>query len=72
MEHVGLTVGDVDTAVVELRAYGAEISIEPLTRDPSARLVFIRGPKAPWPSSCSATLENAMRYRKRDEVPKTR
>jgi lactoylglutathione lyase len=45
LEHIGLTVDDVDAAVVDLRAKGAEIAIGPLTRDPGTRLAFIRGPE---------------------------
>jgi lactoylglutathione lyase len=46
VEHIGLTVDDVDAAVAELRTKGAEIAIGPLTRDPGTRLAFIRGPDA--------------------------
>jgi len=45
LEHIGLTVDDVDAAVKELRAKGAEIAIGPLTRNPGLRLAFIRGPE---------------------------
>ena len=45
LEHIGLTVDDVDAAVEELRAKGAEIAIGPLTRNPGLRLAFIRGPE---------------------------
>jgi catechol 2,3-dioxygenase-like lactoylglutathione lyase family enzyme len=45
LEHVGLTVDDVDAAVEELRAKGAEIAIGPLNRNPGLRLAFIRGPE---------------------------
>ena len=45
LEHIGLTVDDVDTACEELRAKGAEIAIGPLTRSPGLRLAFIRGPE---------------------------
>ena len=34
LEHIGLTVDDVDAAVEELRAKGAGIAIGPLTRNP--------------------------------------
>ena len=44
VEHIGLTVDDVDAAVDELRAKGANIAIGPLTRSPGLRLAFIRGP----------------------------
>jgi lactoylglutathione lyase len=45
LEHIGLTVDDVDAAVEELRTKGAEIAIGPLTRNPGLRLAFIRGPE---------------------------
>ncbi len=44
LEHLGLTVDDVDAACDELRAKGADVAIGPLTRDPGTRLAFIRGP----------------------------
>jgi lactoylglutathione lyase len=45
VEHIGLTVDDVDAAVEELRAKGAEIAIGPLTRSAGLRLAFVRGPE---------------------------
>jgi catechol 2,3-dioxygenase-like lactoylglutathione lyase family enzyme len=45
LEHIGLTVDDVDAACDELRAKGADVAIGPLTRDPGTRLAFIRGPE---------------------------
>jgi lactoylglutathione lyase len=45
VEHIGLTVDDVDAAVEELRAKGAEIAIGPLTRSVGLRLAFVRGPE---------------------------
>ena len=45
LEHVGLTVDNVDDAVAELRAKGAEVPIGPLTRSPGLRLAFVRGPE---------------------------
>jgi catechol 2,3-dioxygenase-like lactoylglutathione lyase family enzyme len=44
LEHIGLTVDDVDAACEELRAKGADVAIGPLTRDAGTRLAFIRGP----------------------------
>jgi catechol 2,3-dioxygenase-like lactoylglutathione lyase family enzyme len=38
LEHIGLTVDDLDAAVEELRAEGVEIAIGPLTRNPGLRL----------------------------------
>ena len=46
LEHIGLTVDNVDATVEELRAKGAEIAIGPLTRNPGLRLAFIHGPEA--------------------------
>jgi len=45
VEHIGLTVDDVDAACEELRAKGADIAIGPLTRSPGLRLSFVRGPE---------------------------
>jgi catechol 2,3-dioxygenase-like lactoylglutathione lyase family enzyme len=45
LEHIGLTVDDVDAACEELRAKGAEIAIGPVTRSPGLRLAFVRGPE---------------------------
>jgi len=45
VEHVGFTVSDLDAAVAELRAKGAEVAIGPLTRDAGTYLAFIRGPE---------------------------
>jgi lactoylglutathione lyase len=45
LEHIGLTVDDVDAAVEELRAKDAEIAIGPLTRNADLRLAFVRGPE---------------------------
>jgi len=45
LEHFGLVVDNLDTAVAELRAKGADIPIGPLTRNPGLYLAFIRGPE---------------------------
>ena len=45
LEHIGLTVDNVDEAVAELRAKGAEIAFGPVTRSAGLRLAFIRGPE---------------------------
>ena len=45
LEHFGLTVDNVDDAVAELRAKGADIPIGPVTRSPGLRLAFVRGPE---------------------------
>lgn len=45
LEHIGLTVDDVDAACEELRQKGASVVIGPLTRNPGTRLAFVRGPE---------------------------
>jgi catechol 2,3-dioxygenase-like lactoylglutathione lyase family enzyme len=45
IEHIGLTVDDVDAACEELRRKGADIAIGPLTRSAGLRLAFVRGPE---------------------------
>jgi hypothetical protein len=37
LERIGLTVHDINAAVEELRAKGAEIAVGPLTRNPGLR-----------------------------------
>ena len=44
LEHMGLTVDDLQASVAELRAKGADIAIGPLTRSPGLHLAFVRGP----------------------------
>jgi lactoylglutathione lyase len=45
LEHVGLTVTDLDASIASLRAKGADVAIGPLTRDAGTYLAFIRGPE---------------------------
>src|SRR6201996_6130080 len=45
LEHIGLTVADLDAAIAALRAKGADVAIGPLTRDAGTYLAFIRGPE---------------------------
>jgi lactoylglutathione lyase len=45
LEHIGLTVDNVDDAVAELRAKGADIALGPVTRSAGLRLAFVRGPE---------------------------
>ena len=45
IEHIGLTVDNVDEACEELRRKGADIAIGPLTRNAGLRLAFVRGPE---------------------------
>lgn len=44
-EHIGPTVDNVDGAVAELRAKGADIALGPVTRSAGLRPAFIRGPE---------------------------
>jgi lactoylglutathione lyase len=45
LEHIGLTVDNVDEACEELRRKGADIAVGPLTRSAGLRLAFVRGPE---------------------------
>lgn len=46
LEHLGLTVSGIDAAVAELKAKGAEFTMEPTTIRPGVRIAFLRGPQA--------------------------
>ena len=39
------TVSDIDAAVAELKAKGAEFTMEPTTIRPNVRIAFLRGPQ---------------------------
>lgn len=45
LEHIGLTVTDLDAAAAELKAKGVTFVTEPMTARPGVRLAFIRGPE---------------------------
>ena len=45
LEHIGLTVDDVDAACAALKSKGADVAVGPVTRGPGLRLAFIRGPE---------------------------
>lgn len=45
IEHIGLTVDDIDAAVADLRAKGADIFVGPMEYSAGTRLAFIRGPE---------------------------
>ena len=45
LEHFGLTVSNLDEAVADLRAKGAEIAVGPVMRSPGLYLAFVRGPE---------------------------
>ncbi|MGA8401029.1 MAG: VOC family protein [Stellaceae bacterium] len=45
LDHIGLRVKDIDAVCEELRAKGAEFTIEPKTIRPGVRIAFVRGPQ---------------------------
>ncbi len=45
IEHIGLTTDDIDAAVTDLRAKGADIFVGPIDYSAGTRLAFIRGPE---------------------------
>ena len=45
LEHIGLTVTDMDGAVAELKGKGVEFTTEPTTVRPGVRIAFMRGPE---------------------------
>ena len=45
LDHIGLTVRGIDAAVAELKAKGAEFTMEPTTIRPNVRIAFLRGPQ---------------------------
>lgn len=45
LDHFGFLVDDVDAAIADLRAKGAEVTMEPNTIRPGTRISFIRSPE---------------------------
>ncbi|HEX2655483.1 MAG TPA: VOC family protein [Xanthobacteraceae bacterium] len=45
LDHFGFAVTDVDAVAAELKAKGAEFTMEPTTLRPGVRACFIRGPE---------------------------
>ena len=45
LDHFGLRVNNLDEAVSELKAKGAEFAVEPKTIRPGVRIAYIRGPE---------------------------
>ena len=45
LDHFGLTVGGIDAVAAELKAKGAEFTMEPRTIRPGLRICFLRGPQ---------------------------
>jgi catechol 2,3-dioxygenase-like lactoylglutathione lyase family enzyme len=45
LDHFGLTVAGIDAVVADLKAKGAEFTMEPNNIRPSIRIAFLRGPE---------------------------
>jgi len=45
LEHIGLTVTDIDSAVAGLKCKGVTFTMEPTTIRPGVRIAFLRGPE---------------------------
>lgn len=45
LDHLGLRVDRIDDVAAELKAKGAEFTVEPRTIRPGVRIAFIRGPQ---------------------------
>ena len=45
LDHIGLTVKDIDAVAAEIKAKGVEFTKEPTTIRPGVRICFIRGPQ---------------------------
>ena len=45
LEHIGLAVTGIDQVVAELKAKGAEFTMEPTAIRPGIRICFVRGPE---------------------------
>ena len=45
LDHIGLTVSGIDAVTADLKAKGAEFTMEPTTIRPGTRIAFLRGPQ---------------------------
>jgi lactoylglutathione lyase len=45
LEHIGLTVTDIDAATAELKAKGVTFTMDPTTVRPGVRIAFLRAPE---------------------------
>ena len=45
LDHMGLRVRNIDAVVAELKAKGAEFTVEPKTIRPGVRIAFVKGPQ---------------------------
>ena len=46
LDHIGLRVNNIDAVCAELKAKGAEFTVEPKTIRPGVRIAFIRDPQS--------------------------
>lgn len=46
LDHLGLRVKNIDAVCDELKAKGAEFTVEPKTIRPGVRIAFVRGPQS--------------------------
>ena len=45
LDHMGLRVSNIDAVCAELKAKGAEFTVEPKTIRPGVRIAFVKGPQ---------------------------
>jgi lactoylglutathione lyase len=45
LEHMGLAVDDIEASTADLKAKGAEFTVEPTTIGSGVRIAFLRGPQ---------------------------
>ncbi len=45
LDHLGLRVSNIDAVCAELKAKGAEFTVEPKTIRPGVRIAFVKGPQ---------------------------
>ena len=45
LEHIGMTVTDIDGITTELKDKGADFTMQPTTVRPGVRIAFLRGPE---------------------------
>jgi catechol 2,3-dioxygenase-like lactoylglutathione lyase family enzyme len=45
LDHIGFTVSGIDDIVADLKAKGAQFTLDPMTYRPGVRIAFLRGPQ---------------------------
>jgi catechol 2,3-dioxygenase-like lactoylglutathione lyase family enzyme len=45
LEHIGLTVDNLDAAAAELKSKGAHFTVEPVTFTPGIKIAFVQAPQ---------------------------